>query len=131
MSVIEFPYTHYKQYVMPIIPVLIQGHKLWAFVDSGATFSIISADDARRTGIQWEKGRRQMIVVGDGSFIPTYIHDLELEIAGQKILAPIGCSERLWVGFNILGRTGVFDRFQVCFNDHLRRLTFQKIARKP
>ena len=55
---------------MPIIPVLIKSHKLWAFVDSGATFSILSIDDARRMGIDWENGRRQMIVVGDGSFIP-------------------------------------------------------------
>jgi predicted aspartyl protease len=51
---------------MPIIPILIEGHKLWTFVDSGATFSILSVDDAHRIGIEWDKGRRQMIVVGDG-----------------------------------------------------------------
>ena len=28
---------------------------------------------------------------------------------------------------NILGRKGIFDQFQVCFNDHTRKLTFQKI----
>ena len=27
---------------MPIIPVFIKGHKLWAFADSGATYSILS-----------------------------------------------------------------------------------------
>jgi hypothetical protein len=127
MSLIEFPYTFHKHYLMPIIPILIEGHKLWAFVDSGATFSILSIDDARRLGIDWEKGRRQMIVVGDGSFIPTYFHDLRLQIGGYEIIAPIGFSERLGVGFNILGRTGIFDEFQVCFNDHSRKVTFQKI----
>lgn len=86
---------------MPIIPVLIEDHKLWAFVDSGATFSILSVDDARRLGIEWGKGRRQMIVVGDGSFIPTYFHDLRLQIGGYEVIAPIGFSERLGVGFNI------------------------------
>ncbi len=55
---------------MPIIPLLVEGHKLSAFVDSGATFSIFSIDDARRIGIDWDKGRRQMIVVGDGSYMP-------------------------------------------------------------
>jgi len=127
MSIIEFPYTLYKQYVMPIIPVLIEGHKIWAFVDSGATFSIMSVDEARRIGIEWENGRRQMIVVGDGSFIPTYFHELELQIADYKIIAPIGFSERLGVGFNILGRTGIFNQFEICFNDHIRKLSFKKI----
>ena len=127
MSIIEFPYTLHKQYLMPIIPLLVENHKLWAFVDSGATFSIFSVDDARRIGLDWDKGRRQMIVVGDGSFIPTYFHDLTLQIAGNEIIAPIGFSERLGVGFNILGRTGIFDQFQVCFNDHTRIVTFQKI----
>jgi len=126
MSLIEFPYTLHKQYLMPIIPILIEGHKLWTFVDSGATFSILSIDDAHRIGIEWDKGRRQMIVVGDGSYIPTYFHDLPLQIGSYEVIAPIGFSERLGVGFNILGRTGIFDQFQVCFNDHVRKVTFER-----
>jgi hypothetical protein len=128
MSPIEFPYTLHKQYLMPIIPILIKGYKLWTFVDSGATFSILSVDEAHRIGIEWDKGRRQMIVVGDGSFIPTYFHNLPLEIGGYEVIAPIGFSERLGVGFNILGRTGIFDQFQVCFNDHDRKVTFERIS---
>ena len=54
-------------------------------------------------------------------------HDLKLQIGDREITAPIGFSERLGVGFNILGRTGIFDKFQVCFNDHDRKVTFQKI----
>lgn len=127
MSLIEFPYTFHKHYLMPIIPVLIEGHKVWVFVDSGATFSILSMDEARRIGIDWEKGRLQMIVVGDGSFIPTYFHDVPLQIGTYEVISRIGFSERLGVGFNILGRTGIFDEFQVCFNDHARKVTFEKI----
>ena len=127
MSLIEFPYTIHKHYLMPIIPVLIAGHKFWVFVDSGATFSILGIDDARRMGIDWEKGRHQMIVVGDGSFIPTYFHDLTIKIGTYEIVAPVGFSERLGLGFNILGRSGIFDEFQVCFNDHTRKVTFEKI----
>ena len=59
---------------MPIIPISIHSHKVWGFVDSGATYSILSVDDAERIGINWQSGRRQMIVVGDGSYIPTFIH---------------------------------------------------------
>jgi hypothetical protein len=55
---------------MPIVPLLIEGHEVWAYVDSGATFGILSVDDVRHIGLAWQTGRRRMIVVGDGSFIP-------------------------------------------------------------
>ena len=128
MSLIEFPYTLHKGHLMPIIPITIRNHKVWVFVDSGATFSIVNAAEARDMGIDWESGRPQMIVVGDGSFIPTFIHDLAIQIGTSQITAPVGFSERLGVGFNLLGRTGVFDQFQVCFNDRSRRVTFQQIS---
>jgi predicted aspartyl protease len=113
---------------MPIVPIAIQNHKVWVYVDSGATFSMVNAAEARDMGIDWQSGRRQMIVVGDGSYIPTFIHDLPIQIGTSQITAPIGFSERLGVGFNLLGRTGVFDQFQVCFNDRARRVTFQQIS---
>jgi hypothetical protein len=112
---------------MPIIPITIHAHRTWVFVDSGATFTILSVDDAHRIGIDWERGKPQMIVVGDGSFIPVYLHDLSINIGDWEITVPIGFSERLGVGFNILGRKGIFDQFQVCFNDYIRKVTFQKI----
>jgi gag-polyprotein putative aspartyl protease len=112
---------------MPIIPITVLAHKVWVFVDSGATFTILSIDDARRLGIDWEKGRPQMIVVGDRSFIPTYFHALSVQIGTWEVVAPIGFSERLGVGFNLLGRAGIFDQFQVCFNDRARKVTFEKI----
>ena len=127
MPFIEFSYTLHKGYLMPIIPITIFAHKVWVFVDSGATFTILSIDDARRLGIDWEKGRPQMIVVGDGSFIPTYFHALSIQIGTWEVVAPIGFSERLGVGFNLLGRAGIFDQFQVCFNDRARKVTFEKI----
>jgi hypothetical protein len=43
----------------------------------------LSIDDAHRIGIDWEKGRRQMIVVGDGSFIP---NDHARRVTFQQIL---------------------------------------------
>ena len=128
MSLIEFPYTLHKGYLIPIVPIAIQNHKVWVYVNSGATFSMVNAAEARDMGIDWQSGRRQMIVVGDGSYIPTFILDLPIQIGTSQITAPIGFSERLGVGFNLLGRTGVFNQFQVCFNDRARRVTFQPIS---
>lgn len=128
MSLIEFPYTLHKGYLMPIVPIMIHNHKVWVYVDSGATFSLVNAAEARDMGIDWQSGRPQMIVVGDGSFIPTFIHTLQIQIGTSQITAPVGFSERLGVGFNLLGRTGVFDQFQVCFNDRTRQVTFQSTS---
>lgn len=71
MPFIEFPYTLHKGYLMPIIPITILAHKVWVFVDSGATFTILSIDDARRLGIDWEKGRPQMISVHGKWLLPS------------------------------------------------------------
>jgi hypothetical protein len=127
MPLIEFPYTFHKGYLLPIIPITLLNEKVWVYVDSGAVFSILHARTAERMAINIRDGRLQMVVVGDGSYIPTYLHDLTLRIGEFEIVAPIGLSERLGVGFNILGRKGIFDQFQVCFNDHTRKVTFQKI----
>jgi hypothetical protein len=89
---------------------------------------MLTVDEAARIGIDWRTGRHQMIVVGDGSYIPTFIHDLPVQISGTQITAPIGFSERLGVGFNLLGRTGVFNQFEVCFNDHACKVTFEPIT---
>jgi predicted aspartyl protease len=128
VPLIEFPYTLHKGYLLPIIPVSISAHKVWVFVDSGATFTILSVGEAARIGVDWQSGRPQMIVVGDGGFIPTFIHNLTIQIGESQIRAPVGFSERLGVGFNLLGRTGVFTQFEVCFNDRFRRVTFQPIS---
>jgi hypothetical protein len=127
LSLIEFPYTFHKGYLLPIIPITILDHRVWVYVDSGAVFTILSIDDAHRLRIDWQNGRPQMIIVGDGSFITAYIHDLPIQIGEWKVTAPIGFSERLGVGFNLLGRKGIFDQFKVCFNDHTRKVSFEKI----
>jgi hypothetical protein len=89
---------------------------------------MIGAAEANDMGIDWQNGRRQMVVVGDGSFIPVFVHNLPVKIGGTQLTIPIGFSERLGVGFNLLGRTGVFNQFEVCFNDHARKVTFQPIT---
>jgi len=40
-------------------------------------------------------------------------------------VSKVGFSEKLGVGFNLLGRAGVFDRFKVCFQERERVLTFE------
>jgi len=127
MSVIEFPYLAHKGYLLPVIPLTILTHKIWAYVDSGATFSIFDAREAKRLGIELKQGNLQMVVVGDGSFIPVYFHEMPIHIEHIEVTAPVGFSERLGVGFNLLGRKGIFEHFKVCFFDKESKITFHEV----
>ncbi|MEW6007477.1 MAG: retropepsin-like aspartic protease [bacterium] len=121
MRSIEIDYSLYKGIKMPIIPVEIEGKdgwkKVWVFVDSGATYSILHKDEAERLGIDWRSENMIMAVVGDGGSIPVYLHTLKLMIDNIQIIAQIGFSDRLGIGFNLLGRKDIFESFKVCFDD--------------
>ncbi|MCK4390929.1 MAG: hypothetical protein KAV83_11920 [Desulfobacterales bacterium] len=68
-----------------------------------------------------------MVVVGDGSYIPVYLFKIAVSIGEIEFMAEIGFSERLGVGFNLLGRRDFFDIFRVCFSDSQEKITFEKL----
>lgn len=131
MSVVEFSYTKYRDVLVPMIPVKLRGldrwFEFWAFVDSGATYSIFASREAEGLGIEMRRGKKRMIVVGDGSYIPVYLFKIPVNIADTKFTAEIGFSDRLGVGFNLLGRKDFFEAFRICFSDSERKLTFEKL----
>jgi hypothetical protein len=112
MPLVEFPYTLHQGYAILMIPTMDLAHKIRVFVDSVAVFSRLHIDAVHRLGIDWARGRRQRIVVGDGSFIPNYIHDLFIHIGPWEVTAPVGFSERREGGFNVLRRIGIFNHFR-------------------
>ncbi|MBL7074396.1 hypothetical protein ISS37_04045 [candidate division KSB1 bacterium] len=129
MSAIVFPYSTLKDRKVPIVPINIFGNGRWhyclAFVDSGATFSIFKKDEAQGLGLEFDSGTEIWVVVGGGSYIPVYIHRLKVMIGEEEIEADIGFSDRLGVGFNLLGRKNIFDCFRVCFNDKEGIVSFE------
>jgi hypothetical protein len=58
--------------------------------------------------------------VGDGGFIPVYLHSLTVIIAKLKLSGRIGFSDRLGIGINILGWESMFDNHLVCFDGKKR-----------
>jgi len=112
----------------PIVPIQLQGPKDWltfdAYVDSGAFYSIFSIQDAQLMGLDFRSGRRSSITVGDGNTIPVYFHTLPMMIETISFNAIIGFSEKLGVGFNLLGRRSVFEKFIFVFDDKKRQITF-------
>ncbi|MDP2753314.1 MAG: hypothetical protein Q8P40_02860 [Nitrospirota bacterium] len=130
MRSIEFDYIPFKGIYVPMIPVKIRSGDIWferwAFVDSGATYSIFHPKELTGTGIDYKQGKKMMIVVGDGSFIPVNFIKLHLMIGDVEIETTIGFSEQLGVGFNLLGRKDIFERFKVCFSDSKKIVSFQE-----
>lgn len=118
----RFPYYQVApNYFAPIILLKIYGKRGWisfeAYIDSGASFSIFSVDRAEILGLDYTKGKRVFLTVGDGSLIEVYLHRLRVELANKVFFAQIGFSKQLGVGFNLLGRKNFFDRFRICFDD--------------
>lgn len=132
MRSLEFPYSKYKGLKTPIIRFQVKGMKdwvnVWAYVDSGASFSIFSTQEAERLGIDIKKCRETKVTVGDGSLIPVYLKRLKLKFGTKEVSVLIGFSPRLGVGFNLLGRQGVFERFDVTFSDSKEIVIFTPIG---
>ena len=130
MRVIEFPYSLYKDVPVPIVPLQLQSNgewfELWGFVDSGATFSVFAAREAAGMGLDLSQAFQRMIVVGDGSFIPVSFVKLPMRIGETELAVEVGFSEKLGVGFNLLGRKDVFKAFRVCFSDAKQVVAFHQ-----
>jgi hypothetical protein len=127
--------THVLQYksvqggLAPIITVGLKLHETWytiaAYADLGGAYTMLHTAIAQGAGFNYRAGHRTTLQVGDGGFIPVYLHDLESQIGPERYLAKIGFSERLGVAFNLLGRDSVFTRFKICFQEYQRMLSFE------
>ncbi len=114
---------------LPIVPIELKGEEwieLRAFVDSGASYSIFHADIAEILGIDHTKGEKSHMTTGDGARIPVYIRDVEVRFAEVEFTAKIGFSDKLGIGFDILGRKDFFERFTVCFSEVEKMIQFIK-----
>ena len=95
-----------------------------AYVDSGASYSIVHGDFARDVGYDFEQGSRILVKVGDGSLIPVFLHRVPLQIGSHRIDARMGFSNHLGLGFHLLARLDVFEHFRVCFHERERTVIF-------
>jgi len=124
----KVPYIRFEDKYLPVVPIKIKG-KEWVqfegFVDTGASFSIFHSEAAEILGLELEKGKKQFVKVGDGSFVEVFVFNLKVMFAGKEFTAKIGFSRDLGIGFNIIGRETIFDEFKICFDESERYLEFQ------
>lgn len=128
MPSLNFPYMNYGEIGVPVIPFEIKGdtwHEIWGFVDSGATYTALHAEEGHRLGLNPFDGEKIMVTVGDGGSIPVYLQNLLVRVGSHEFKAMIGFSDRLGVDLNIIGRTSFFEEFIVCFDDRKKVLTLR------
>ncbi len=128
MHSVEFSYARHKLRDIPLIPIgLRTGGKwreLWAYVDSGSFYTIFDDKVAEILDLELTDGERVLAVVGDGSFIPIYLHKVGMRIGDDEFSLRIGFSSKLGVGFNLLGMD-IFDRYRVIFNNRGRKVILE------
>jgi hypothetical protein len=123
-----FRYKSIRGRLAPIITIGVKIGGLWypieAYVDSGAAYTLLRAQVADGIGFDYRAGHQIYLQVGDGSFIPAYLHDLGLQVGREQFSTKVGFSDKLGIGFNLLGRTGIFERFKICFQESQGIITF-------
>ena len=96
---------------LPIIPVVLNWRgvsvRSEGYLDSGAFYSIFKISVAAELGLDISRAKERMFVVADGSFIPAKLIKLPIEIGGRRKIAEVTFSDRLNIGFNLLGRRDV------------------------
>ena len=121
MTTKTIKYTRTIKGDIAIVPVIFMKPEIisvWSLVDTGATYSVFKSKIGKELGINIYKGKLKPLRIGDGHLMSTYVHKLDVDICGKRISgAEIGFSDELNVGFNILGRKSIFDKFEICFND--------------
>jgi hypothetical protein len=92
-------------------------------VDSGAVLSLFKRSFGELLGLDIEEGKPiDVSGIGRGT-VPTYLHTIQMNISGQTIslLAAFATTEE---PPNLLGRQGIFDRFDVSFQARHKRTCF-------
>jgi len=112
---------------LPIIPVVLNWRgvsvRSEGYLDSGAFYSIFKISIAAELGLDISRAKERMFVVADGSFIPAKLIKLPIEIGGRRKIAEVAFSDRLNIGFNLLGRRDVFEGFdEVIFREARREV---------
>ena len=104
MRSVEFNYARHRQRDIPLVPVSLRtGGKwseVWAYVDSGSFYSLFDDKVADLLDLELREGERVLAVVGDGSFIPVYLHKVGMRIGVDEFGVRIGFSSKLGVGLN-------------------------------
>ncbi|MBI4026424.1 MAG: hypothetical protein HY360_15675 [Verrucomicrobia bacterium] len=125
-----FPYRPLGGAFAPMVTVGFKIGGVWRitelYLDSGAYYTILHAGFAQSASLDFRKGVRKDVQVGDGNMIPIYLHRLPVQLASESFEATVAFSEKLGVRFNLLGRFDIFERFKITFQENRKIVFFER-----
>jgi hypothetical protein len=128
MATFRFPYRPYRGQRAPVVPVRILADGRWrrifAYVDSGAAYSVLTQSEARRLGLLGIKARRLAVTTSGGQVYQISLHRLWAKLGPQRLSITFGVPRGFDIDFNLLGRRDIFERFTVCFDETHGWVTF-------
>lgn len=127
-SVVEFAYE--KARPKATVQLKVPGHRSLYFemlIDSGADYSIISQYDASRLGIEYDRieNEEKETEMADHSTMKTKETNVLIIINNIEIHIPIHISKKHLEP--IMGRRGVFDAFDILFQQRKNIVTFTRV----
>ena len=112
----------------PSIPLSIiykdKRREVFALIDSGATISVFRPDIADSLSIVISSGKK-VFLGGVGGRIKGFIHDLEVDVGGQRFLCPVVFSREYFAPFNLLGRDAFFEKFRIIFEEKKKQVILE------
>jgi hypothetical protein len=124
---ITFPYTRFGGRFAPIIPVTLFTQSLTfkteAYVDSDAFCSVFQSEILEVLQLPKEQAQTKTLKAADENLIPAYLFRLPVQIADIRLRATIAFSDKLKIGFNLLGRQTIFNAFEeIAFNEREKKV---------
>lgn len=105
----------------PIVPIKVfagrRWHSVWAYVDSGAVVSILTVAEARRLGLIKIRARKVAITTSGGRTNQISLHRLWVKLGQERFSITFGVPRGFDIGFNLLGRRDLFQRYQITFKE--------------
>ena len=99
-------------------------HTFYPYVDSGADISLFTRSDCGLLGIKLREGAYRPVLGIGRVEIPAYVHEIPVKIGDEEFDARVAFAD-----FNevprVLGRSGIFKRFRVIFDEANLRAIFE------
>lgn len=125
----EFSYKEFDGKHYPVIPVTLISESREAhtdaLIDSGSSLSLFNIRVADRIGVPYKAGRPVTITTINGQ-LQAYRHLMSLKVGDIRFQCPIAFAADFKPTFNILGRMGFFETFDVLFRERCKQLSLNQ-----